>query len=258
MLSPRRAPARERAGSRARPAIGGVDDRPAAGRAVEEELVVGHLLVEEPEVVEVRAEVPPDPAQVVEAHRLTRERPLRLALGLLEHDREVDEDVLVRQGDAHVLRADRTEDGLGLSGDRRVRHLSSPASRRRPGGDPPTERATGRTMGDAPTPVKAAGRRERRRRRPSGSRNHPEDVEAPGRHVQVTAVSPEIVAGALVPRHRVHEAGQHPLAAAEIAPREPHARRGARRPGDARPCRGALQNGARAWAVRPPQLWRFR
>src|SRR4029453_727679 len=41
--------AREGDGVTGEPAIGGVDARPAAGRAVEEELVTGHLLVEEPE-----------------------------------------------------------------------------------------------------------------------------------------------------------------------------------------------------------------
>ena len=87
------------------PAVGRVHEGPAARVLEEEGLVARHLLVEELEVVEVRAEVVPDPAEVGQAHRLPGQAALRTGGGLAEHDREVDEEVLVGQGDAHRLAA---------------------------------------------------------------------------------------------------------------------------------------------------------
>ena len=77
MLSPVARAMRASASGIAREAaIGGIHAASGRPRAEEQGLVAGHLLVEEPEVVEVGAEVLPHPAEVGETHRLTGERPL--------------------------------------------------------------------------------------------------------------------------------------------------------------------------------------
>jgi hypothetical protein len=82
-------------------------------------------LVEELQVVQVGAEVLSDPAQVGQTDRLPSQAPLAAGDGRLEHHLEVDEQVLVGQGDAHRLGRDRAEHGLGLSRQRGARHAGA-------------------------------------------------------------------------------------------------------------------------------------
>src|SRR5262249_55935649 len=85
------------------------------------DLVLRHSLVEEPEVVEVRVEVLADPAEVLEAHRLPGPPLVAGGRRLREHHLEVDQEVLVRQGDADRVRRHRAEHRLDLAGER-ARH----------------------------------------------------------------------------------------------------------------------------------------
>jgi hypothetical protein len=112
---PRDAGQRERVAGEA--PVGGVDDRLTAGPREEPNLVLGRALVEEPQVVEVAVEVVPDPAEVLERHGLVRETLLAALARLDEHDLEVDEEVLMRQRDAHRVAGDGPEHGLRFSGE---------------------------------------------------------------------------------------------------------------------------------------------
>src|SRR5256714_4835419 len=76
------------------------------------------LLVEQPEIVEIRVEVLADPAEIREAHRLVSERLVARGGRLPEHHREIDQQVLVRQGDAHRLGVDGAEHGQSLAHER--------------------------------------------------------------------------------------------------------------------------------------------
>jgi len=98
--------------------VGRVDDRLAARAPEQHDLVERRLLVEQTEVVEVGVEVLPHPAHVGQAHRLIRESLVAGGGRLLEHHREVDEQVLVRQRDAHARRVYGTEHGQRLSRER--------------------------------------------------------------------------------------------------------------------------------------------
>jgi len=108
------------AGQRARRRI---HHRPAARVLEEEDLVLRDLLVHQAEVVEVRVEVLPHPAEVGEADRLSRARLVPGRRRLHEHHLEVDEQVLVGQRHADLVRPDRPKHGLHLSRER-TRHLS--------------------------------------------------------------------------------------------------------------------------------------
>jgi hypothetical protein len=79
------------------------------------------LLVEQAQVVEIRVEVLPHPPDVRERHRLMRETLVARGRRLLEHDLEVDQQMLVRQRDAHGVGLHGPEHGLGLTR-QRVRH----------------------------------------------------------------------------------------------------------------------------------------
>ena len=95
--------------------VGSTTVRPP-GVLEQEDLVLGHLLVEEPEVVEVGVEVLADPAEVGQAHRLPRAPLVAGGRRLREHHLEIDQQVLVGQGDADRIRRDRAEHRLDLSG----------------------------------------------------------------------------------------------------------------------------------------------
>ena len=103
-------------------AIGGIHEGLAPRVLEEQGLVAGHALVEELKVVEVGAEVLPHPAEIGQADRLPGEPALAAVRRLLEHHLEVDEEMLVGQGDAHGLPCDGAEHGLRLSGERRSWH----------------------------------------------------------------------------------------------------------------------------------------
>ena len=90
----------------------------------QEGFVAGDLLVEELEVIEVGAEVLPHPAQIGEAYRLSGQSALAAVCRLLEHHLEVDEEMLVGQGDAHRFPGDGAQHGLRLSGERGGGHSS--------------------------------------------------------------------------------------------------------------------------------------
>ena len=94
-----------------------VDDRRAA-RAVEEvELRQRRALVGEEGVVEVAEVVVTDPAEVLERDRLVRAPSLGRLVRRLDQGRDVREEVLVRERDAHLARVDRPEHGLDLAGE---------------------------------------------------------------------------------------------------------------------------------------------
>jgi len=94
--------------SGSRPIVFGVGSitRAAAGALEQEDLVLGDLLVEEPQVVQVGVEVLPDPAEIGEAHRLPRTALVAGTGGLGEHHLEVDQEMLVGQGDTEGVRPD--------------------------------------------------------------------------------------------------------------------------------------------------------
>jgi hypothetical protein len=95
--------------------VGGIDHRLAARAPEQRDLVLGRLLVEQPEVVEVGVEVLAHPADVRQVHRLVGEALVAGGGRLPEHHPEVDQQVLVRQRDAHRLGLDGSEDGERLS-----------------------------------------------------------------------------------------------------------------------------------------------
>src|SRR5439155_19677290 len=95
-----------------------IDHGPATRALEQQDLVLRHLLVEEPEVVEIGVEVLADPAEVRQAHRLPRAPLVAGRRRLREHHLEIDQEVLVGQGDADRVRRHRAEHRLDLSGER--------------------------------------------------------------------------------------------------------------------------------------------
>ena len=107
---PRHPRQRERVASQA--AIGRIDQRAAARVLEEQRLVARDVLVEQAQVVEVRAEVLADPAEVLHAHGLVGEAALAGGRRRAEHHLEVDQQVLVRERDAHLVGRNGAEHGL--------------------------------------------------------------------------------------------------------------------------------------------------
>ena len=136
------------------PAIRRVHEGLAARVLEQQRLVAGRRLVEELEVIEVGAEVVPDPPEVGQAHRLPGQAPLGAVGGLLEHHLEVDQQVLVGQRDPHRLAGDGAEHGLGLSGEAGAWHACAQAGA-----------GTGSAAPPAPPPPRPRPRPPRRRRR---------------------------------------------------------------------------------------------
>ena len=103
-------------GSRERLALVGIDDGLATHPPEQHDLVLRGLLVEQPEVVEVGVEVLPHPADVGQTDRLIGQALVAGGGRLAEHHGEVDQQVLVRQRDAHGLGVDGAEHGQRFSG----------------------------------------------------------------------------------------------------------------------------------------------
>ena len=97
-----------------------VDDGAATGGPEQHRLLDGGVLVDQHEVVPAAEGVVPGPRQVVQADRLESEAALGCGLGLLEYDREVEEQVLVGRGSAQRLRRDRAEHRLDHAAHRKL------------------------------------------------------------------------------------------------------------------------------------------
>ena len=96
--------------------VGRIDDRLPAHATEEHDLVLRGLLVEQAEVVEVGVEVLPHPADVGQTDRLIGQSLVAGGRRLAEHHGEVDQQMLVRQRDAHGVGVDGAQHGQRFSG----------------------------------------------------------------------------------------------------------------------------------------------
>ncbi len=106
-----------------------IDQRHPARVPVLEGLVYGHFDVPQAAGVVVVRPVGHELAQEVHSHRRIDPRPLRGLFGHVEVARQVDEQVLVHDGDAQRLGLDSIQHGLDLSRLRRCHGVLRPVMR---------------------------------------------------------------------------------------------------------------------------------